>query len=302
MIVTGCALQYVHTRRIGAEVALHALLVHLRSRGHTVSVVTTQKTPHGRVDGVPVAMSVPVRRVPSDVVLVNAGLAGKARQWWPHTHLVVWAHNNQLPTLLDVKAVLSRGNATLLTNTRHMRDVYRSVIGYDSHVLHPPVGRAPRVDGGTAVTLINCSPDKGSDVFWSLAEANPDRDFIAVRGGYGKQDIRDLPNVDVVDHGDLEPVWARTRILLLPSRHESYSMTGVEAAARGIPAIAADHPGVREALGHGALFGSDWQAALDQVDAAWDEYATNALIHSAGLTGTAELDRTADLIEAFGGV
>lgn len=299
MNVVGCSLQYVHTRRIGAEVALHALLVHLRARGHAVTVATAHQVPKARVDGITVATSLSGRRPTADVIVVNAGLAAKARQWWPRTHLVVWAHNNQLSTLMDVKAVLSRGNATLLTNTWHMRDVYRSVLGFDSHVLHPPVARATRVEGGTAVTLINCTTDKGSDVLWALAEANPDRQFIAVKGGYGTQDIRDLTNVDVIDHGNLEPVWARTRILLLPSRHESYSMTGVEAAARGIPAIAADHPGVREALGHGAIFGTDWQGALERLDTEWDEYSTNALIHSASLTGTAELEAAATLIEAL---
>jgi hypothetical protein len=155
--VVALALSYPPARMIGAEVALHALLRHLVGRGHDVEVVTTTNTGRRVLDGVRIAPA-GTRRPQGDVVVVNAGLGGKARLWWPRTEVVVWAHNNQLPTLLDVRA--AKGH--LVTNTSHMRDVYRAVLNQDSAVLHPPVNPAAPCLGGDAVTLVNLTPDKGS--------------------------------------------------------------------------------------------------------------------------------------------
>ncbi|MCR6649728.1 MAG: glycosyltransferase [Cellulomonas sp.] len=296
MNVVALSLSYPPARRIGAELALHHLLAHLASRGHDVQVVTQMLTGRRMVDGVKVS-SVGARRPHGDVVIVNAGLGKKARLWWPRTPMVVWAHNNQLPTILDARA----GKPDLLlSNTTHMSDVYRSVIGLPSLVLHPHTPPSVPCLTGDAVTLVNCTPDKGSAVFWDLAEQNPHVPFVAVRGGYGPQDIRDLPNVDVVDHGDLDAVWARTRVLLLPSRHESYSMTAAEAITRGIPVVAADLPGVREACGYGAVYTTDqWGPALTDALGRWDELSTNALIHAATRRPDEEMAAVVDVIEAF---
>jgi len=294
--VIGFALSYVNVRRIGAELALHHLLAHLAGHGHDVQVVTTTAVPRAVIDGVHVTPA-NARRPQGDVIVVNAGLAGKARQWWPHTPLVIWAHNNQVPTILDVRAGMARGNATLVTNTVHMRDVYRSVLSVDSTVLHPPVAAGPVTDGGDRVTLVNLTPDKGADVFWALATANPHLQFLGVRGGYGAQDVRDLANVTVVDHGDLDDVWTSTRLLLVPSKHESYSMVAAEAVTRGIPVVASDLPGIREAAGHGGTYtDTAWQSALEQTLDRWDEKHTNALIHAASMQPAAELATVTALI------
>lgn len=291
MRIVALALSYVHVRRIGAELALHALLLHLKAAGHTVEVVTTTNVPRQHVDGIRVAPVSNMHRPPADVVITNAGLGAKACATWRGVPVVVWAHNNQLGTVMDVRTAV-RAGAHLVSNTRHMADVFTSVLGVRSPVLHPPViPGAPAC--GDCVTLVNLNPDKGADVFWALAQARPDLPFLAVKGGYGPQDIRDLPNVTVLDHtDDMDQVWARTRILLIPSRHESYSMTGVEAATRGIPAVASDLPGVREALGAGAAFVADdaWAGALERVEARWEEYSANALFQAASLCPKGELD------------
>jgi len=73
---------------------------------------------------------------------------------------------------------------------------------------------------------------------------------------------------------DMREVYARTRVLLMPSAYESYGRTGLEAAASGIPAIAHPAAGIREALGDAAVFvGRDdfdaWEHAIRALD---DEY------------------------------
>lgn len=87
-------------------------------------------------------------------------------------------------------------------------------------VVHPPVEpHRHRTTSGDMVTLINPIPRKGSDVFYALAERMPDTKFLAVEGAYGPQDIRDLPNVELVRHTTRmrEDVWSRTKVLLIPS-------------------------------------------------------------------------------------
>ena len=49
-----------------------------------------------------------------------------------------------------------------------------------------------------------------------------------------------------------KPPYAEADVLLLASRAETYGMVVTEALARGLPVIATDVGGVREALGHAA--------------------------------------------------
>jgi glycosyltransferase involved in cell wall biosynthesis len=58
-----------------------------------------------------------------------------------------------------------------------------------------------------------------------------------------------------------------TRVLLMPSRYESYGRTAIEAAASGIPTIAHPTPGLREALGAAGIYANrdnpdDWVTAI----------------------------------------
>lgn len=71
--------------------------------------------------------------------------------------------------------------------------------GLRSVVVHPPVWGPPACHHpGDRVTLVNLNRDKGSGVFYALAERMPDVDFLGVVGGHGHQVIRDdLPNVAI---------------------------------------------------------------------------------------------------------
>lgn len=127
-----------------------------------------------------------------------------------------------------------------------------------------------------AVTLVNLTPDKGARVFYHLAEKMPDVPFYGVRGGYGYQavfgepvppmtidwPIPDLANVQIVgpfEPADLLRVYESTRVLLAPSKMESWGRVGLEAACSGIPTLAADLPGLRASL-------SDSGTYLDPMD------------------------------------
>jgi glycosyltransferase involved in cell wall biosynthesis len=136
--------------------------------------------------------------------------------------------------------------------------------GAASIIVHPPLHAdryalaAPPPDDG-AVTIINLDKNKGPDVFYAVARAMPERRFLAVRGAYGRQDERDgYPNVEFMDttedvRGD---IWARSRVVLAPSRYESYGRGVVEACAAGLPVVATATAGLRESLGYGGTFAS----------------------------------------------
>jgi glycosyltransferase involved in cell wall biosynthesis len=138
-------------------------------------------------------------------------------------------------------------------------------------VVNPPIERE-RVVAATRkpeyITLINLCAAKGPDIFYHLAKKFPDEKFLGVEGGYEDQVKEDLPNVEFVAHGpDMASVYAKTKVLLMPSRYESFGMAAVEAQANGVPIIASDLPGLRDALGDGALYAAPqkkqvWETAL----------------------------------------
>ncbi len=136
------------------------------------------------------------------------------------------------------------------------------------HVLPPPVLRADYATDsqGTHVTLIGSGHVKGVDRFLALACAMPEASFLWVTD----EPEPDLPpNVEVHPRRlDMRPIYARTRLLVMPSRVESYGRVAIEAAMSGIPVVAADTPGLRESTaGHARLVGDgeDWEAAVRGV-------------------------------------
>jgi glycosyltransferase involved in cell wall biosynthesis len=50
---------------------------------------------------------------------------------------------------------------------------------------------------------------------------------------------------------DLDSAYETADVMVLASRAETYGMVVIEALARGLPVVATDVGGVREALGHG---------------------------------------------------
>jgi hypothetical protein len=143
-----------------------------------------------------------------------------------------------------------------------------------SIVCPPPVRPEDhRVDvRGDAVTIVNCTDAKGIRTAWRVAEALPHLPFLGVRGGYGYQIEPRAKNFEVLaTQVDMRPVWARTRVLLMPSEHETWGMAGVEAMCSGIPVIAHPTDGLLESLGPAGIFVDrddidGWVAALERLD------------------------------------
>jgi glycosyltransferase involved in cell wall biosynthesis len=222
--------------------------------------------------------------------------------------LAVVCHNTHRPTFRDMAA---GGTALAVYNSRWMAreaelffaEYPKSVRPTADLIVRPPVfADEYATKPGKAVTLVNFNPEKGGRVLEKLARRMPDVQFLAVKGAYGQQILPDLPNVEVLDHvrgEDMrEQVYARTRVLLMPSSYESWGRAGVEALASGIPVVAHPTPGLCESLADAGIFvdredTAGYEAVLRKL-AAPDEYR---LASKRAKARSAELNPAADLAE-----
>lgn len=296
---------YLPAHRAGAEIMLHELLKPLASRGHRVTVWATDEVEGAEVDGVTVHAGTP-ETVEADVVISHLKSVPVARKLAKAAgaRLVQVAHSAAPWVVKDVRA----GADLVVANSEHVAQGLKR--RGDVLVVHPPVYAARhRTRPGRRVTLINPIPAKGAHVFYELAKRLPQTQFLAVEGGYQQSEqVREpLPNVRWQPHTkDMRTrVWAHTKVLLMPSAEESYGMAAVEAAASGIPTIAADLPGLRESLGDAGTFldPSDidaWEAALrDLLGSGWRLASKKALARSAEIDPKGEVEAWVQAIECL---
>lgn len=105
------------------------------------------------------------------------------------------------------------------------------------------------------ITLINTNENKGGYIFARLAEAMPERMFLAVNGSYDdgglmpeiNRRLKALPNVKFVEHSsNVREIYQQTRILMVLSRYESWGRVATEAMSNGIPIIYTPTRGLQE--------------------------------------------------------
>ena len=317
---------YVPQHGAGAEWMAHTMLRHLVAEGHDVDVQLSNRAlirDDYTVDGV----RVHALRDRNDPVRM---LAGPPRPDVLVTHLentarasilarqaavpVVHICHNTLP--YSKKWARDLRPALLVVNSQWMADDFAADFAEHNRplprteIIRPPVAVADyATTPGDRVTLVNLFPSKGSATFWALARRMPDVPFLAVRGGYGDQEIPDtLPgNVDLVDNTPniRDDVYARTRILLMPSFYESWGRVGVEAMCSGIPVIAHPTPGLRESLGDAGTFVDrddvdGWETAIRALlkPRAWARASKSAKARAAELDPTDDLARwTAAMVD-----
>lgn len=267
-------------RNAGSETVLHLFLKGLIEAGHEVVCWVTDVgvRPAFHYEGVDlrpfknVALAVrECRAWKPDVIIShhqNSALVNKYANSWG-AKSVYMTHND-----MDVNSLPLQRQPDLVVHNSEW--VKQSLQRYDIQgqqiVIHPPLDcqRHTVEPTGDALTLININEHKGGKIFAQLAARMRDIEFQAVLGGHGVQTkpVR-LSNLEVVKHSpDLQPVWRKTKLLLMPSIYESYGLVGIEAGCSGIPTLANDTPGLRESLGFSGNFVSkrenldEWEAAI----------------------------------------
>lgn len=238
----------------GSERSLHAVLAWLEGRGHEIAVAVPPGEVAGVLDGVPVDV-VRTRRTllerydDSDVVLTQLGRRNAALR------LAALADRPLVQFLrmggADREAVFGTPDLVVF-NACWLRE--RFPWRGPSIVVHP---RVPADDyqvapTGDSITLVGLSELKGAHTFYALARRLPRHSFLGIRGTWGDQIVPDHLPANVTVQGptrDMRSVFRRTRVLLMPSSHETFGRVALEAAASGIPTIAHPNPGLVELLG-----------------------------------------------------
>lgn len=316
---------YTPYHNAGAEMMAHAMLRALVQAGHEVEVVLSRDHPEigepYAIDGVRVHPHVdakdPMRfLVGGDIDLIVSHLENGDRAIFLGERFgvpaVFIAHNTFGQTLETIE----RKPRLVVYNTWWMAEEFRAQWRRrwrnrpmpQSTVVHPPVlAKDYKVKPGNKVTLINLFEPKGPNTFYALAERFPDKQFLGIRGAYGDQVVRELPNVEIVDHvrGPDMPrrVYAQTKVLLVPSSYESYGRVAVEAACSGIPVIAHPTPGLKEALGDAGIFVDrddidGWERELRRLfTRGWSNTSKAVTARAAELDPTAELAQWVDTAE-----
>jgi glycosyltransferase involved in cell wall biosynthesis len=128
------------------------------------------------------------------------------------------------------------------------------------HVAEPGVDPAELAIGTpTGESLLCVGPvtrAKGHDVLLDALASISDLSWNCVCVGRLVDNVARSDRVSFVGPrtgADLDRSYAAADLLLLPSRAEAYGMVITEALARGVPVVASDVGGVREALGRGGL-------------------------------------------------
>ena len=255
---------YPPTHNCGGEYYIHNFSKFMISHGHQVRVILHQARNHGIdthyiYEGVYV--SPPIQGVVqacmewSDAVISHLEYAPWTIQMCNifRKPFFFISHNSH-----DYACIRS---ANWPLNVIYNSEWMRNYLQYkqNSMVLHPPISDDKIIPDNESIdkefiTLINCNERKGGSLFAEIARQMPERKFLCVRGSYDEQVVPYLPNITSHDNTpDIKPIYARTRILLMPSAYESWGSTATEAMANGIPVIAFATPGLKENLANAGI-------------------------------------------------
>ncbi len=282
MKVLGFQLGALPKARVGSWIAMHAYYRALVDAGHQVDVLIPDRTMGYILDGVrygQIGANLWPRMVKANVCISIHGDDARLhrtalREGKPSVRFVHGTHDTLFHDLVRY------GPPTLTVfNSQSLADH----VGYDGPqmVCHPWVDvERYATEPGDAITLVNLIDSKGYQTFDMIARHMGDRQFLGVKGGYGDQPKECRRNVKLVNPTSnmRDDVYAKTRILLAPSEHETWGLVAVEALCSGIPVIAHPTPGLKESLGKAGLFADreDTDKWLDAIEALDDPktYAT----------------------------
>ena len=147
----------------------------------------------------------------------------------------------------------------LTCSTKEKENVLLYDSNIDMHVQCPIINlseilvKNPSTTDKKYITMVCSKPYlkiKGFDIFLKIAHKLPQYEFMVV-GDVAKSDTNEF-NIECdniffkgIVH-NMADVYSQTKILLMPSRQESFGIVCKEATLNQIPVIAADLPGIRE--------------------------------------------------------
>lgn len=266
----------------GAEWMLHHMLRPLVESGSARALVATETPGPYVFEGVEVFPRVDAERlaVEADVLVGHLAWTRQVVTLAAHRSipLVYLMHNDNQ---VNYWRLDHRNLTAMVWNSEWMRGAHSPTWDeLPSTVCRPPtrlrdygLDRDPGRE--RFVTLVNPNAEKGAGTFYETSKRMLDHRFLVVEGGYGTQvrPPKDAPNVERQGRtmAMRDDVYARTRILFVPSSYESWGRVATEALCSGIPVVAHPTAGLVESLGSAGIFVDrkdvdGWVAAVRDLD------------------------------------
>jgi glycosyltransferase involved in cell wall biosynthesis len=260
----------------------------LRGLGWTVREHPVRGAWPAPVAGDRAALAGVLAALPDDALVLVDGLVGSCAPevlgpQAARLRLVLLVH---MPLDDDAEGAALAAARSVLATSGWTRDLLAQRYGVRAEVATPGVDRAPLATGsdGSALLCVGAvTPLKGHDVL-NTALARLDLPFTCTCVGsldrdpaYAAAARAAAPDrvvyAGVLTGAALAAAYDRADLLVHPSRAETYGMVLTEALARGVPVLACDVGGVREALGPdgtpGLLAPPGDAAALADLLRAW---------------------------------
>jgi len=272
---------YPPAHNCGAEYFAHDVNKFLLSKGHSVRVLLHQARRYHiknvyEYEGVTVFP--PDRNVIeglyrwADIVITHLDYTGDTIwQADKYKKPVVCVVHNDIPYESIKQGV---GDIRLVYNSEWIKEKLN--YSYPGFVFTPPCDYRyydihQDTNESEYITLINLDYNKGGDVLAKIADAMPERKFLAVEGSYSFDDrgqqLTYPSNVKFVRNTpDILSIYRQTRILLMPSLYESWGRTATEAMCSGIPVISNKTPGLYENCGMAGIYVKDRNDIAEWVE------------------------------------
>lgn len=270
MVILSSVHLYPPNHLCGAEMMLHGVHKSLQSKGHTIKVLLKMSNRikfenHYVWDDVDVfgadqGNEMNLFRV-SDIAMTHLDYASWTQEMAsinkiPCVHFIHNSHPRQ--------HLYHAGRPQYIVyNSKWIADELK--YPHEHFVLPPPVDyRHYDINSdpfaNEYITLINLDQNKGGEILKEIATALPHLKFMGVIGSYSEPaaigQILDQPdNVRIMQKQiDIRKVYQQTRILIMPSKYESWGRTATEAMCSGIPVIASPTQGLMENCGEAGIF------------------------------------------------
>lgn len=246
---------YLPSFHTGATLMTHELLLRLKNEGHNITVYTLNFQVPTIIDGITVLNYEKRKTVlPKFDLLITHPDVGKIA---PDTALsqriplIGIVHNTSTETTKNLGKYFRVYNK-LFFNSYATNEHYNEYSGF---VLYSPlIANDYDIETGENITLVNVSQLKGAHLFYEIAAKMPNKKFLGVTNVWGTPIVKDLDNVKLVTYTtDIRSIYEETRMLLVPSRQESWGRVAAEAMAAGIPVLHSDLPGLNECVGAGGV-------------------------------------------------
>jgi hypothetical protein len=326
MTVVALSHGYPPLWNMGGEVSLHRTMKAIREESYVLTKTDKPYTFEG----------ISVRQINTPNVLdINADPMPIAKQLQELNARVVIGQNElSLPGVLAAREIDATSIVNVHTPPRYGSGISAAMLQSDyaiyntkaaakawgepdAFVLHPPISPLPKniSNSGDAYTLLSSLTNKGVGVVIDLAKMYPNQRFIIVRSPaeptHGLKNIEEIvakiPNIELhprVAPENVDIYLKQTRILLVPSRYETYGMSAIEAAGYGIPSVHVDTPDVREGIGGAAILIRplnllDAQRGINQIEKYYNKFSEIARIRAEAIHDRQkiELEQFAHLIE-----